>query len=439
MDELIGAMRRAGIDASEPASLDIINRDEYFVTRGASAYTQSQAVQHIKMYDRRIWAPNHKLHLRHEKADTVGITESDNEAQFKIGQTVAEALNMAFCQTLLSLVELYGRYVDSKETFDRGAKNSTLRNNFLMLYDRRLSFPQQLRAFNLFNTCATGKTDTVCRVDDPPSTSNVQSLVAEGNVIAMSHVNDASDIETYLFFDSTDHAVPFIFSANVGLDKVSVLQNRNWRAILDMFYRSYEMKRSTYWLKLVSGKTGILITGAGKSNATSSVQSALLRASPGRTFTLEYVPPNFLGQQNLGQLFRKQTSVYNEYMRYCDPHATVDFNSPADTAIHKSIQLLGLVHTVLPCLANHAATFQRNMSAIGRHLESDEDQLINIMTLMRSLQIDGEFERYFAVPARRSALPIPYNIAIADSGQAIDNWTTGSLPLASLIPAPRLI
>jgi len=437
--ELDDAMTRADLNALSTPGIQFMTRNEYFARAGGRAYNRQQAAKHTDMYDRRIWQPNQQLHLRGEKAGTVAIAASGKKAQFKIEQSIAEALNMSFCQALLSLVELYSISPNSNETFNRGTASNTVRNNFLMLYDRRLSFPQQLRAFNLFATCTATKTGIACPVNDPPPTSNVQSLVVEGNAIAMSHVSGTGDIETYVFFDSTDHIVPFIFSANVGLDNNSISRNKNWRVILDMFYRSYEMKRSTYWLKLVTDNSGIAITGAGKSSSTSVVQSALLRASIGRTFTLEHVPPNLLGQQNLGQLFKKDTMVYREYMRYCDPHAASDFKSPADAVIHKSIQLLGLVHTVLPCLGNHSSTFQRNMAAIGRHLESDEDQLINVMTLMRSLQVDGEFERYFKVPERRAELPMPYTVAIADSGYAIDKWAAGRLPMASLLPAPRII
>ena len=157
-----------------------------------------------------------------------------------------------------------------------------------------------------------------------------------------------------------------------------------------------------------------------------------------RTFTLEHVPPNFRALENVAKFYAGKAMIHNEYARYCDPHANVTFDSPVDSAIHKSIQLLGVVHKMLPNMSVTSARFLRSMASVAQRLHGDEDQLLGIMTLMRSLQVDGEFERYFHVPARKKKNPMPYSIAIPNNATLIINWPTKFLPLGRLVPAPTL-
>lgn len=428
-----------GIYDSVPG-VQFMPREEYFKNRGSEEYNTSDCANHIEQYTTRIFSPNQERHLNGDRAETVSISgKPPNEGLFQNNSVMADALNALFCQSLLSIVDLYASPTGSVEMFDRGG-NDTFRDNFTAMYDMRLSFPQQLRTFNLFKHC--GKADppnAPCTVSDPSPKTTVQSLVLEGNAIAISHVNSTGNIETYVFFDSTDNLVPFIFSANVGLGNPLISAGTSLRAILDVFYRSYTMERSTYWLKLVTNSDGISITGAGKSQYPSAAKSASIYTGDATVFTLEHVPPVFRGLRNVETLFKGKTMIHNEYARYCDPHAKVNFDSPVDSVIHKSIQLLGLVHTILPNLSKEPARFSRSMAAAAQRLNSDEDQLLGIMTLMRSLQVDGEFERYFKVPVRRKRHPTQYRTVIADNQKYVDNWVTPNLPTSSIVPAPRII
>lgn len=416
-------------------------REEYFKNSGNGKYTPSDCTQHIEQYTTRIFSPNQEQHFNGDRAETVSISgEQPNKGLFQNNSVMADALNALFCQSLLSIVDLYAAPAGSLEMFDRGG-NDTLQDNFKAMYDMRLSFPQQLRTFNLLKYCGgnAAPPNAACTVSDPPPENTVQSFVLEGNAIAISHVKSTGNIETYVFFDSTDNLVPFIFSANVGLDNNLISAGTSMRAILDVFYRSYTMERSTYWLMLVTNSDGISITGAGKSQYPSAAKSALKYMSGTTVFTLEHVPPVFQGFPNVATLFKGKTMIHNEYVRYCDPHAKVNFDSPVDSVIHKSIQLLGLVHTILPNLSEAPARFSRSMAATAQRLNSDEDQLLGIMTLMRSLQVDGEFERYFHVPVRRKRHPRQYTTAIADNQAYVDKWVTPALPTSSIVPAPRII
>lgn len=429
-------MSKLNVDGPSLPGISSISQREYFESQNGNPYESRDLKQHIKSYTDSIWTPNNEKLVRDPKTKTVDLEMGPKtRARFQIEPEVALALNAHFCRALLSLVDLYTQKAMGQ--FDRGRVE--FRNNFLLRYDGRLTFAQQLGTFSLFQKCVS-TTPRVPPTEEPPTMDSiVHSLVSEGNVLAISHVNATSEIETYLFVDSVDHTMPFVFGANVALAQVGSLAKNTPGALLDMFNSSYTMDRSTHWLKLVTRAEGITIAAAGKSAAPSALNCARLYARSDLTFTFENVPPVFGDLQNLSTLYQSRTTVHTEYLRYCDPDAQSDFDSPVDSAIHKSIQLLGLVHTVLPCLGNHKSAFLRNMASVGQRLESDEDRLINMMTLMRSLQVDGEFERYFKVPLRRTALPIPYTIAIADSGDAILNWTLGRKPLKSLIPSPRII
>jgi len=332
--------------------------------------------------------------------------------------------------------------------------------NFTGLFNGRLTFLQQLKAFHLIANCAA-KGYTARSFVEPTRTGGICSFVAEDSIFAIScHDKDRRRIiNTHLFFDATHHALPFIFGANVDV-KAEVFDQPAGRALLEAFYAGFAMgpnARKTFWIRIETAPTAtgpnLSITDAGASEFTSAAALALkyTTTSSGKqvtsnadaadqpTFTLEHVPPWFNGLPNVASLFKGKTMIHNEYVRYCDPHANVNFDSPVDSAIHKSIQLLGLVHTILPNLSPAPARFSRSMAAAAQRLNSDEDQLLGIMTLMRSLQVDGEFERYFHVPARRKQNPTQYRTAIADNQEYVGNWVTPNLPTSSIVPAPRII
>jgi hypothetical protein len=350
--------------------------------------------------------------------------------------------------------------------------------NFTGLFDGRLTFLQQLKAYHLIANCATYVTTGIAKdytkraFVEPTRTGGICSFVAEDSIFAISchgttpgagagaQPETRRIINTHLFFDATHHALPFIFGANVDVED-TVFDRSAGRALLEAFYAGFAMgphARKTFWIRIDTAPAvdghDISIVDAGMSQFPSAAALALkyTTTSSGKrvtadadadpdqhTFTLEHVPPVFRGLRNVETLFKGKTMIHNEYARYCDPHAKVNFDSSVDSVIHKSIQLLGLVNTILPNLSKEPARFSRSMAAAAQRLHSDEDQLLGIMTLMRSLQVDGEFERYFKVPARRERNPTQYTTAIADNQEYVGNWVTKVLSTSSLVPAPRII
>lgn len=494
------------------AGMEKLDRDRYFrasggdgsAAGGASKMYSAEALSgHVTKYKDDIFETNKDLWLDSGKLDAPahGNTITYRDAIYPVTEPVQDFLNGVFCQGILSIAERYWKatFQDMSDAsgirrrpssrrpvlgnpVEREAvhaalsfkRNGTATNpwehaRFKALYDGRLYFSQQLHAFRLLATCAfqdatfvASRSYNANAVKEPTRSGNVCSMAVEDGIIAISSMVGSS-IETHLFFESTNHAVPFIFGANVGVNEAKI-RSSGWRAILDVFYSSYSNLYSTYWIKLVTDdRSSTQITDAGRTRYTSASDLALRYAHTNiggkgkpvtvvytngklseiapsnRTFTLEHVPPGFRGFPNVETLFKGKTMIHNEYARYCDPHAKVNFDSPVDSVIHKSIQLLGLVHTILPNLSKEPARFSRSMAAAAQRLNSDEDQLLGIMTLMRSLQVDGEFERYFKVPVRRKRHPTQYRTVIADNQKYVDNWVTPNLPTSSIVPAPRII
>jgi hypothetical protein len=463
--------------------MEKLDRDRYFTNTNGN-YTLGDFLQHVKTYKRSIFDTNTALWLNFKTLDTQTrgktITYKDaagKQSIYPFTIPVQHQLNAEFCRTILSIADMYktnaigGLGVDISSVAASGFKRAApgLQPRIVALYDGRLYFSQQLHAFRLLATCAFQDATFVesrlyhtNMAKEPTRSGGVCSMAVEDGIIAISSMVGSS-IETHLFFESTNHAVPFIFGANVGVNEEEI-KSSGWRAILDVFYSSYSNLYSTYWIKLVTDdRSSTQITDAGRTGYTSASDLALryahtniggngtpvtvvyntdklpIIAPSNSTFTLEHVPPGFQGFPNVATLFKGKTMIHNEYVRYCDPHANVNFDSPVDSVIHKSIQLLGLVHTILPNLSKEPARFSRSMAAAAQRLNSDEDQLLGIMTLMRSLQVDGEFERYFNVPVRRKRNPEQYTTAIADNQEYVDKWETQNLPTSSIVPAPRII
>jgi len=81
------------------------------------------------------------------------------------------------------------------------------------------------------------------------------------------------------------------------------------------------------------------------------------------------------------------------------------------------------------------------MAAKAQRLFSDEDGLLQIMQLMRTMQVDTEFDRYFKVPDRTVHRPQAYSGIVSGGPVSNDSvWATGIMHLeGSLAPAPRII
>ena len=431
-----------------------------------------------------LYAKNYKkVFSLSKQSRNVIIREGDKTITLELTPTTQNQIDRRFQQAILFAALTYKNsagvgYTPHKEPYlslfnlSDGVKNA----NFTGLFDGRLTFLQQLKAYHLIANCATDVTKGIAKAYtarafvEPARTGGICSFVAEDSIFAIS-CHDTTPgagappetrpiINTHLFFDATHHALPFIFGANVDV-KATVFEQPAGRALLEAFYAGFAMgphARKTFWIRIDTAPAvdghGISIVDAGMSAFPSAAALALkyTTTSSGKrvtsdadadpdqhTFTLEHVPPGFRGLRNVASLFKGKTMIHNEYARYCDPHANVNFDSPVDSVIHKSIQLLGLVNTILPNLSKEPARFSRSMAAAAQRLHSDEDQLLGIMTLMRSLQVDGEFERYFKVPRRRKRNPEQYTTAIADNQEYVENWDTEDLPTSSIVPAPRII
>lgn len=428
-----------------------------------------------------LYEPNYKkVFSLSKQSRNVIIREGDTTITLELTLTTQNQIDRRFQQAILYAAYLYQLTAGGGRGYNRRTEpylylfslgDGVKTANFTGLFDGRLTFLQQLKAYHLIANCATdvntgsAKAYTARAFVEPARTGGICSFVAEDSIIAIS-CHDTTPgagappglgftrpiINTHLFFDATHHALPFIFGANVDV-KDTVFEQPAGRALLEAFYAGFAMgpnERKTFWIRIETAPAvdghGIRIVDAGMSAFPSAAALALKYtttssgADPDQhTFTLEHVPPVFRGLRNVETLFKGKTMIHNEYARYCDPHAKVNLDSPVDSAIHKSIQLLGLVHTILPNLSDNPARFSRSMAAAAQRLNSDEDQLLGIMTLMRSLQVDGEFERYFHVPARRKQNPTQYTTAIADNQAYVENWVTEYLPTSSIVPAPRII
>ena len=124
-------------------------------------------------------------------------------------------------------------------------------------------------------------------------------------------------------------------------------------------------------------------------------------------------PPQLGGYQrmtvnyvNMNQLFSGYSTIFAEYRKYCDRHARSKFDSDLMATIHESQQLLVLVHTVVPLLANHR-TFVNMMGRFATRQQGEDGSLVDMMQMMRKLQVAGEFDHYFKIP-KDDGIPVHY-------------------------------
>jgi hypothetical protein len=109
---------------------------------------------------------------------------------------------------------------------------------------------------------------------------------------------------------------------------------------------------------------------------------------------------------NMNRLFSGDSTIIAEYSKYCDRHAIRKFDSDLMKTIHESQQLLVLVHTVVPLLANRR-TFVNMMGRFATRQRGEDGGLVDMMQMMRKLQVAGEFDQYFKIP-KDDGIPVHY-------------------------------
>lgn len=282
----------------------------------------------------------------------------------------------------------------------------------------------------------------------------VASLVYENGIAAVTSM-DANEVHltTTVFYNTSNFAAPFMFAVDADTDTIyerdgggDERYNEFSRAyLLTAFLISINNDRSCGWFTFRSNNVRPTLAQCGFIEDEDPLVAAIAYIKEAEVYHLEKVPRVFLSGldipiRSLATLYSGHTTIHGEYLRYCDPYAVVDRPSVADAAVHKSMQLYCLIHTINSGLTGNVFNFRRQMAAKAQRLFSDEDGLLQIMRLMRTMQVDTEFDRYFQVPDRTVHRPQAYSGIVSGGPVSNDSvWAGDALPLGSLAPAPRII
>lgn len=282
----------------------------------------------------------------------------------------------------------------------------------------------------------------------------VASLVYENGIAAVTSMDtDEVHLTTTVFYNTSNFAAPFMFAVDADTDTIyegdgdgDRPYNEFSRAcLLTAFLISINNDRSCGWFTFRSKNVRPTLAQCGFIEDKDPLVGAIAYIKEAEVYHLEKVPRVFLSGlgipiRSLATLYSGHTTIHGEYLRYCDPYAVVDRPSVADAAVHKSMQLYCLIRTINSGLTRNVFNFRRQMAAKAQRLFSDEDGLLQIMRLMRTMQVDTEFDRYFQVPDRTVHRPQAYSGIVSGGPVSNDSvWAGDALPLGSLAPAPRII
>jgi hypothetical protein len=295
---------------------------------------------------------------------------------------------------------------------------------------------------------ADTKTALDTKAKPPALLAGEASLVYENGIVAIT-VQEDKLLRTTVFYNVSNFAAPFMFAVdahdNLGGDEDP--QRISRALMIQAFIHSINKDYACGWFAFDSTAERYkpTLVSCGLIDDTDAVTEAMLYTADATVYHLETVPRVFtIGREtnmrDLATLYSGRTTIHGEYTRYCDPNAYVDMPSVADRAIHKSLQLHCLVRSINSVLSNNSSTFARAMAAKAQRLFSDEDGLLHIMQLMRRMQVDTEFDRYFKIPNRSVQTPRVYlSIVSGDTDASHAAWTGAHLLAKSLVPAPRII
>lgn len=138
---------------------------------------------------------------------------------------------------------------------------------------------------------------------------------------------------------------------------------------------------------------------------------------------------------DVSTMFRGRTTVDAAYRKFCDPGALPVGPHDVLSAALESVRLHALVEKMARVYSGTADQFERHMLSEAQLLRGSRDT-DDIMRLMQSLQVDGEFDRYFRIPSRTAQEPVTYGSVLVSGAyptfkEAFQRGVlTGSLPSA---------